>query len=361
MYALLLVASGIVALGAGSVGGAAAAVSTKSSTPRFSAATQVEQAQSSTSTTYVQPDVTSRSDGGESTSYALPNGQEIVTVTPPTDFNPLTASDETLAEYGFPTKPADPAQQARWQAAMAAYRSDDPPAGPLPVTTSGPAFVVYSNWAGWTAGDWAGTGNTYVAVKGDQTVPSPTNTCSDTNVVGFWIGLGGTNGDLVQQGFECGDSELGTGSAFRPFTEFANLEAPVNFCGYASWTLPHGDTIYQNMSFETSIHTANFFLEDITTGTTHSCSVTKPSGWTFSGNTADWEAEAPGGTTVNFGSVTFTNSQAELNSTGAWVTLGSQTTTKEVQGDSSTYYCISPGSISSGTQFTDSYHQASCY
>lgn len=53
---------------------------------------------------------------------------------------------------------------------------------------------------------------------------------------------------------------------------------------------------------------------------------------------------------------------AELSSTSSWVSLGSQTTTKTVEGPSSTYYCIAPGSIGSDHQsFTETWHQNNCY
>jgi hypothetical protein len=316
---------------------------------------------------YVQPAVSATADGGEVASYSLPDGTSLVTATPPANFDPTTASSRTLAEYGFPSEPTDVSQQADWLAAMKAYRSDPPPTGVLPVDTSSQAIryaTRYVIWGGWTAGDWSGTSNTYIAAKGVQTVPNPTNNCTYNNNVAFWVGLGGTstaNNALVQQGFECGNSNLGSGTAFRPWTEFVPGHDPLNFCGYANWTLPAGDVIYQNESFETSTHTAYFYLEDETTGTTHSCSQTKPAGWTFIGNTADWEAEAPNNISVNFGSVPFSDSNAELNSSGSWVTLGSQTTNKEILGVDSSDYCIAPGAIGGDNQsFTDSYHQADC-
>ena len=184
-------------------------------------------------------------------------------------------------------------------------------------------------------------------------------------MAGFWIGLGGwssrTN-DLVQQGIACGDPDLGSGSSYRPFTEFANTALPVDFCGYSSWTLPAGHVIYQNMSFQTSSNRAYFYLQDETSGVAHSCSATPPSGWSYNGNVAEWIAEAPTGTAINFHSVRFTDANAELYSNSSWVTLGSQPITKTIAGSSSSTYCIAPGSIGSDSaSFTDTWHQATCY
>ncbi len=115
------------------------------------------------------------------------------------------------------------------------------------------------------------------------------------------------------------------------------------------------------MSFQTSQNKAFFYLEDQTSGVAHGCSATPPSGWSWDLNTAEWIAEAPTGTAINFDSVRFTNARTQLYSNSQWVTLGSQPVTKTIQGSSSSYYCISPGAIASGTAFTDYWHQADCY
>ena len=176
-------------------------------------------------------------------------------------------------------------------------------------------------------------------------------------------GANWASNDLVQQGVECGSSAVGSGSAYRPFTEFANTAPPVAFCGYSSWTLAPGDVIYQNMSFQTSQNKAFFYLEDQTSGVAHSCSRTPPAGWSLDLNTAGRIAEAPAGVSINFGSARFSNARTELSSNSTWVTPASQTETKTIQGDSSTYYCIAPGAISSaGDAFTDSWHSpGDCY
>ncbi len=262
---------------------------------------------------------------------------------------------------------------------MAAFKSDDPPNGPLKVVVgNAPAGVpmrygacpVWCNWGGYTAGTWNTQSHTYVAVKGVLYVPSNSGTtCQNSNNVGIWIGLGGTGGsyptdNLVQQGIECGNTDVGTGSAYRPWTEFANGQNPIAFCGYTTWTLPAGHKIYQNMSFQTSSNTAYFYVEDETSGVIHSCSRTPYSGFHYDLNTAEWIAEAPTGTAVDFGSVTFSDAKAELNSNGTWVSLGSQTVTKVIDGygfvGGHLYECIVPGSISSSTVFTDSWYASQC-
>jgi hypothetical protein len=331
----------------------------------FSAA-GVSSAVSTGSLVTVRPTVTRLHGGGVETTYQLPDGQTMTTTTPSVGFNPLTASAAQLRRFGFPSRPADPFALRDWTTAMAAFRSDAPPAGPLRVATrvrpSEAYATYYQNWAGYSAGNINGTANTYVAVKADLTIPSTTS-CSDSNGLGFWIGLGGTAGAgyLVQQGVECGNTLIASGSAYHAFTEFADTAAPVAFCGYASWTFPVGHVIYQNMSFEASSKKAFFYIEDESTGVAHSCSSSPPGGWSFEGNVADWNGEAPSAVAADFGSIGFTNTYAEIGSTSSWVTMGSQSTTEWIAGLDSSVYCISPQGIGSGkTTFTDLWHATEC-
>jgi len=320
-------------------------------------------------TTWVDPLTTVLPDRSTETTYQLPDGSVLTSVTPPAGFDPLTADNSQLTQYGFPLPPSEAGELDAWKAAMSAFKSDEAPTEPLKVSESAPSAdasfaTYYTNWAGYIAGSLFVHSHTYVAVKANLTVPSNTGTCSSSNSVGFWIGLGGTNesNGLVQQGVECGNTYVGSGSAYRPFTEFASTAHPVAFCGFSSWTLAAGDVIYQNMSFQTSTNKAFFYLEDQTSGVTHSCSATPPVGWAWNLNVAEWIAESPPGFSINFHSVTFTNAHTELSSNSTWVTLGSQPISKTIQGSSSTTYCISPGAISGGTAFTDTWHSpGTCY
>jgi len=312
----------------------------------------------------VTPSVTTQPDGATVTTFTLPNGEVITDVTPPAGFDPLTASTSQLAEFGFPLAPTDAAGLQDWTSAMSSFRSDPAPTEPISVAVAGGmAFATYyTNWAGYVAGTLNTHNHTYVAVKGVFTVPSNSGTCDDSNMVGFWIGLGGWNNgadDLVQQGIECGDSAIGSGSAYRAFSEFASTLPPVLLCGVSSWTFPAGHVIYQNMSFQSSSNRAYFYLQDETSGVAHSCSATRPSGWSYNGDVADWIAEAPTYVAADFHSLHFTDANAELYSNSSWVTLGSQPYTKTIQGTSSSVYCIAPGGIGSDhASFTDTWHQA---
>jgi hypothetical protein len=155
----------------------------------------------STHATSVYPVTMKLAGGGMKMIYRLPDGEIISIPSPPHGFNPLRASKAELAEYDFPPRPSDPADLKHWTAAMAAYKSDAPPSGALQIvqgtnsrigsTTPSPA-TSYSNWGGYIAGKMNTQSNTYVAVTTDFSVPSTANTCNGSNLVGMWIGLGGT-------------------------------------------------------------------------------------------------------------------------------------------------------------------------
>lgn len=340
-------------------------------------------------TTLVTPVTTYFADGSADTKAVLPDGTVMDIPTPPAGFDPLTADDLTLAKYDFPARPTDDGDLSAWLDAMTAFRSDPPPSAPVEVTTSDAAgqadfSTIYTGWGGYWVGDPSAQSHQYVAVKADLVVPTNAGTCSDNstyqNRTGFWIGLGGSGGqywpnNLVQQGIECGAACVGSGSSYRPFYEFANTQVhAAPFC-MISWTVTHGDTIYQNMSFQTSTNKAFFYLEDQTTGVAHSCSYPPPSDpnnpWHWDLNTAEWVGEAGQATAVDFGSVHFTNARAELSSNSTWVTLGSQPYDRLIQGDQTTdqfgvvhtFYCINSSAIGTGgDNFTDTWHSpGTCY
>lgn len=160
----------------------------------------------------------------------------------------------------------------------------------------------------------------------------------------------------------CGNPSVGSGPSWRPWIEFYSYDNPFAFCGYGGWTPPAGDFIYQNMSYQTSSSEAYFFLENETTGVAHSCSLAAPPGWTFDGNTAEWVGETSAGIADYFNAIGFSDANAELGSSGSWVTLGSRTLTQEYDGLSLGDYCIAPGGVGSDQQsFTDTWYGGDCW
>ena len=307
-------------------------------------------------------------DGGIDKTYVMPGGEVMTTYTPPAGFRPLTASSGQLQEYGFPARPPGGADLQAWITAMSRFRADPAPADDValmaPATSPWPGTnPPYGNWSGYFAGTPKVQNHTYVAVKGNLTVPSLSG-CNDTTTLSLWIGLGGMTPNvqnLVQQGIVCGDDDIASASGtFHAFTEFANTQKPYPFCNETTWSFAAGHVLYQNMSYQASASKAYFYIEDETTGVSHSCSLPAPSGWSYDGNVAEWMAEAQTSLAVKFSAVPFSNAYTEVGSTSSWVTLGSQSHTKLIDGENSYTYCISPGAISGGTAFTETWHASGC-
>lgn len=319
------------------------------------------QASADTGMTTVRATVTPISGGGSSSTYALPGGQTMVIDTPPTSFSPASASSAALQKYGFPARPASGSARTDWQNAMNAYNPETAPPTTItvPTSTTKDESTFASNWAGFTAGQWNSQSQAFISVKADVTVPTVNGCFGSGQDVFAWIGLGGTNAsnDLLQQGVECNDYGSGTNlpdtGALHAFREFANTRYPQDLCGTAE-NLYGGETMYENLNYETSDNTANFYMENTGTGNViGSCSVTSPSGWTFDGNTADYEVEVAGPQApLEFAvsTVTFSDAQLQWGSSGDWVTFGSRPTTKTFDGVSLSNYCEGPSTISSNNE-----------
>jgi hypothetical protein len=77
--------------------------------------------------------------------------------------------------------------------------------------------------------------------------------------------------------------------------------------------------MYENMSYESSSSTANFYIQDAVTGDViDSCSISAPTGRDFDGNTADYEVEIAGPQELQFNvsTVSFSDAHLEWGSDG---------------------------------------------
>jgi|SRR5579862_2633837 len=323
---------------------------------------------------------TSLSDGGEVRTYALPGCTGMSVPTPPANFDPQNASADDLATFDFPPRPsgADAGGDALavWTDVMSHYHNGGSPYS-TPVAPSaesdGLTSTIYGTWAGYAAGTEGTTGNRYTGVQAEFTVPSTPACDSETGTApAIWIGLGGTttypSADLAQQGITCGDGPVGSGSAFRPFIEFTPNEPGV-FCAQSDWSFSSsgGDVLYEYMKYDPSSASTVFFIEDLTTGTAHSCSVAtgSPSRWSYNGDTADYVVEADTGSDAlpSFDATDFSFALAELGSDSSWVTLGSQPYNKHIGGRDSQNVCFEPTELASeptGDSFSVNWLSSSC-
>jgi len=234
---------------------------------------------------------------------------------PPAGFDPISASDEELAMYGFPPRPhkdTDPEAYRVWAkgASSARVRST----APLKVTNRfnmpyqpGLSQSQSTNWSGFVntkpkLTEWNDERSVaqVVSVFNVPTVHEPFGVCINSDYsASFWNGidgfLGSGSNDVLQGGVE-GDTTCVNGfnePTYYAWIEwFPNPETPV-------FGANPGDTILV-LTWDTNPTTGYVHIIDETTETYGTWQLTPPSGTTLTGNSAEWIVERP---TIN-GSLT---------------------------------------------------------
>jgi len=240
---------------------------------------------------------------------------------PPTGFTPLTASDTELATYGFPPRPSkesDPQNYAKWAKAMAAVKvrwngkltdmgvSSMPgkpaPAGaaaPTDAASASPGTVNYYNWSGFANTNKLKTWNkntSFYYVVSEFNVPvaqQPFGACDggwDWEV--SWAGIDGfSNGDVLQGG-SSSEAYCNGGSK------------STYYCGWVEWYPSYdilcefgvnpGDDIFAEPYDPTGgFNDGYVYIEDETTGTVGTYTLSYVSGPALVGNSADYIVERP--------------------------------------------------------------------
>jgi len=241
--------------------------------------------------------------------YALPEP------TPPAHFDPLTATDEELAYYGFPPRP-DAAtalgDYANWEMVVTLPVTRVAPQqlvtsvkhGPM-VPGSGAARLVNpaaipktsTNWSGYAIAD--GThifraANT--TIFGSFVVPVAAATVGSCDGVqrysASWVGIDGFDSDdVLQAGIE-GDaicnSGVTTSNYYAWYEWYPNYSVAV-----ASPAVAPGDLIYVYV-WNRSLTQGDYYMVNVTQGVSSSLTFHAPAGTKLDGDSAEWIVEAPG-------------------------------------------------------------------
>lgn len=262
---------------------------------------------------------------------------------PSAEFNPLNASDEELAYYGFPPRPdqnAQPKAYATWAKAMsrsvtrvepkleqtnlfhgpAQLKKNANPAATEshPLLSQQPSNTYYSsNWSGYVDLSGAtsyGNSSFYYTVN-DMVVPiAQQSGCSGGWAYGSaWNGIDGfNNSDVLQAGVEfdayCSASTRSTYySAWYEW--YPNGEVRIS-----SLPIVPGDEVFVEV-WHTSATQGYTYLVNENSGTVVNIGFTAPAGTKLLGNSAEWIVEAPTvngslATIVDYTDVPFWNSYA---------------------------------------------------
>ena len=233
---------------------------------------------------------------------------------PPEGFDPISASDEALAHYGFPARPNPFARgampYATWARAMRAakirvepeVRVTDhrhPPLLAARRQVSAQASTVGSyNWSGQTllSGATSYGSSSYTEIFAQWLIPAvqqAIGSCGGYDLMATWVGIDGamnTSGDVLQAGTE-GDTACANGVTtqdFYPWFEwYPGYEYQItNFVMY------RGASVFVVVQ-PVSPTAANLTFVNLQNNTYVVGQVTAPAGTSLVGSSAEWIVERP--------------------------------------------------------------------
>lgn len=239
---------------------------------------------------------------------------------PPKEFDPTTASPATLIQYGYPRRPdaqKEPGLRALWDRAMARKPNF------IPAQLSEDKVWHSKPHALWTkdqfglAGNWAGAvvkvaslgfsppepaNMVFAEWKVPTIQPKPAE--PGTQIVGFWVGLGGWGvNNLLQAGTAA--TITGSSVSYWAWVEWVPAGYSVD-----NLIVQAGDTVSVLVCAPETDHGFVSMLNQ-RTNQAISVGVTDPSGTApYDGSTVEWIVEAIGTEMPNFGSVLFTQLSA---------------------------------------------------
>jgi hypothetical protein len=222
---------------------------------------------------------------------------------PPADFDVLTASDERLADYGFPPRPdqaSSPDDYAAWANAMLASKTRIVPKLAQTNIFHGPArakaqsasseenTLEFYNWSGYGS-------SSFYYVESDYVVPvarQAFNACTGTWDYGSsWVGMDGyQSGDVLQAGIEF-DAYCNSGTTavyYSPWYEWF----PYGEVRITNLPIAPGDDYFVEV-WHTSATQGYAYLVNLNTAQAVEVGFTAPSGTTLIGNSAEWITERP--------------------------------------------------------------------
>jgi hypothetical protein len=239
-----------------------------------------------------------------SSAVSLPNVSSITTYNgAPQGFDPVSAADSQLEDYGFPRRPdpGDVKAYANWLQAVSTTRitpqlSVNPNVvhranqrvGTATAASNGITMRTDSlNWSGYSL---SAAGAPFREVVGLWVVPSINDQFrSFTGYESEWVGIDGNCNcnDLIQDGTEL-DWTGGKPSYYAWIESIPQPEVKIN-----NFPVAPGDVIYAYSSFgkKNGVPTGFYFIANYNTKKSVSASLPIPKNATFSGLSAEWILE----------------------------------------------------------------------
>jgi len=218
----------------------------------------------------------------------------------PQGFDPISAADSQLEEYGFPMRPDQNDTKAynNWVKAVSGTRVVPQlvPTGRHHLPIQGKVTTgVVDNTSNVSSGNWSGysiqkSGTPVVEVVGVWIVPSVANQSeSITGYMSEWVGIDGncTCNDLVQDG-TAQDFTGGKASYFAWVEFIPDGEVALN-----SFPVAPGDVItaYSWVTEKSGVIYGNYYVYNANTKKTASMTLQIPPKTAFSGKSVEWIVE----------------------------------------------------------------------
>ena len=177
--------------------------------------------------TYPRGAVRALAGGGDSYDYDV-QGVNVRFYVPPASFNPATATNAQLDEYGFPERPAATPDSAgalsTWQTQMSTWAGPES-APPFLAESNAQSDTVWSyNWSGYSLTAKAGT---FTHAETWYVEPSYGSSVCSSNAASIWAGIGGYNdgGTVSQNGTAHNVPGIGNHQAWWEVWPYNNMTA----------------------------------------------------------------------------------------------------------------------------------------
>ncbi|HET9102408.1 MAG TPA: G1 family glutamic endopeptidase [Solirubrobacteraceae bacterium] len=310
----------------------------------FNAYAYTQQALSSCTNirTFPQSAVKGMPGGGTETDYNV-DGVLYQYFTPPAGFNPSTATDAQLKEYGLPPRPADASGQAAWDASVGKASATNP----APFLTELPGVsadtVNLANWSGYAV---SGANGTYNQSSSEWYEPQyGSSVCSGASAV-IWDGIGGYGGGTLGQ-----DGTLYNVPGASNHGAWSEVYPNQNIVPQFLLSTPGSQFIAETQWTGSAWH---FYMQDTASGNSLSYNVNINA---YSGQSAEAIGERPTingslSPLANFGTLSFTKSTANGTSLDQYSPSGVRHGV-HMYNSGTGHYLAEPGNIGSNGAFAD--------
>jgi|GEM_PF-4595412 len=216
--------------------------------------------------------------------------QGVIIHRPPAGFNPLTASTQSLQQFGFPERPSNPQQQILWKKAVEGSHWVYPTFRKSNFKTV--LLTAANHWSGMI---YNSNASRVVGWWNQPFAYAPT--AYQPAYSADWVGLGGINGTPLIQGGTFSNVKSGGGEQYNAFYEIVGTSANTgnNSVFIQGLNNQPGDQIYCDIWFTTTsgIGTANFYYHDLTNNNATSFSIGNITNYGNVTANAEWITERP--------------------------------------------------------------------